>query len=65
MAAVDASRVAYIADLLVAAGVESHKAPHRAAFLYWAYLGQAVVMDPRHASIAPAALDDIAGLFEK
>jgi AcrR family transcriptional regulator len=65
VASVDARRVAYIAKLLVAAGVESKQALRRAAFLYWAYLGQAIVMDPRHSSIAESAIDDIADLFEK
>ena len=65
VASVDARRVAYIASLLVAAGVEKRKALDRAAFLYWAYLGQAIVMDSRHASIAAAGLDEIVGLFEK
>ena len=65
VASVDAGRVAYIASLLVAAGVENRKALDRAAFLYWAYLGQAIMMDPRHASIAAAGLDEIVGLFEK
>jgi AcrR family transcriptional regulator len=65
VASVDASRVAYIAKLLVAAGVESRRALPRAAFMYWAYLGQAIVMDPRHASIPASALDDISDLFEK
>ena len=65
VATVDARRVAYIAKLLVAAGVESRRASPRAAFMYWAYLGQAVVIDPRHASIPVSALDDISDLFEK
>jgi AcrR family transcriptional regulator len=65
VASVDTRRVAYIAKLLVAAGVESKQALHRAAFLYWAYLGQAIVMDPRHSSIAESAIDDIGDLFEK
>ena len=65
VASVDARRVVYIAKLLVAAGVDSRRAPSRAAFMYWAYLGQAIVMDPRHASIPTSALDDISGLFEK
>lgn len=65
VASADASRVAYIAKLLVAAGVEGQQALHRAAFLYWAYLGQAFVMDPGHSSIAATALDDISDLFEK
>jgi AcrR family transcriptional regulator len=65
VSSVDARRVAYIARMLAAAGVEGQRAQRRAAFLYWAFLGQRMVMDPRHASIAPAALDDIADLFEK
>jgi AcrR family transcriptional regulator len=65
VASVDARRVAYIATMLVAAGVESQRALRRAAFLYWAYLGQAIVMDPRHSSIAASAIDDIGDLFEK
>jgi AcrR family transcriptional regulator len=65
VASVDASRVAYIAKLLVAAGVESRQALPRAAFMYWAYLGQAIVIDPRHSSISALAVDDISNLFEK
>ena len=64
MASADAGRIAYIAKMLAAAGVASRQARDRAAFLYWAYLGRAVVMDPRHASIAASAMDDIAALFE-
>lgn len=65
VSSVDARRVAYIARMLAVSGVEGQKAQRRAAFLYWAFLGQRMVMDPRHASIAPAALDDISALFEK
>lgn len=64
VARVDSTRIAYIANLLAAAGVEHERAQHRAAFIYWAYLGQAIVMDPRHSSIAALAIDDISGLFE-
>lgn len=65
VAAVDTRRVSYIAKILIAAGVESRRALPRAAFMYWAYLGQPIVMHPRHASIPTAALDDISDLFEK
>ncbi len=65
VASVDARRVAYIAKMLVGAGVESRQALGRAAFLYWAYLGQPIVMDPRHSSIPESAIDDIGELFEK
>jgi AcrR family transcriptional regulator len=64
VAAVDTRRVSYIAKMLVAAGVESRRALPRAVFMYWAYLGQPIDMDPRHASIPAAALDDISDLFE-
>jgi AcrR family transcriptional regulator len=65
VAAVDTRRVSYIAKMLVAAGVESRRALPRAAFIYWAYLGQPIVMDPRHASIPASALDEISDLFER
>jgi AcrR family transcriptional regulator len=65
VASVDARRVAYIAKLLVAAGVQSKQALPRAAFLYWAYLGQAIVIDPRHSSLAESDIEDIGDLFEK
>ena len=64
VASVDGRRVDRIAKLLAEAGVEGDRALHRAAFLYWAYLGQPVVMDARHSSISALALDDISGLFE-
>ena len=64
VAAVDGRRVAYMAKMLVAAGVDGARARHRAAFLYWAYLGQVLVMEPRHSSITAAAIDDIGDLFE-
>ena len=62
--AVDAGRAAYIAGLLTAAGVEEGRAVARARFIYWAYLGQAVVADARHAALSLGALDDISDLFE-
>jgi len=65
VASVDDGRVTYIARLLVAAGVDGRRAQDRAAFLYWAYLGRAIVMDPRHATIDPTAMDDISDLFER
>jgi hypothetical protein len=65
VASVDGRRVAGIAKLLADAGVQGERALHRAAFLYWAYLGQAVVMDPRLKSISAVALDEICDLFER
>ena len=64
VASVDARRITRIAGLLVEAGVEGERAVHRAAFLYWAYLGQAAIMDPRHASLPAHALEEISNLFE-
>jgi hypothetical protein len=64
VASVDANRVDYIAQLLIAAGVESQKALARAVFMYWAYLGQAFVMDRRLSSIERADLDKISQLFQ-
>jgi AcrR family transcriptional regulator len=65
VAAVDAKRVSRLAGLLAEAGVDRAHASHRAAFLYWAYLGQVAVMDRRYASLPAAALDDISDLLEK
>ena len=64
IASVDARRAERIAGLLIDAGVDRERANHRAAFLYWAYLGQAIVMDPRHTCIPDWALDEISNLFE-
>ncbi len=64
VATVDARRVAYMAQLLIAAGVDADQAQPRAAFIYWAYLGQAIVMDPANAAIDEVALDAIASLLE-
>jgi AcrR family transcriptional regulator len=63
VASVDAERIAYIAKLLATGGVARRLALPRATFLYWAYLGQSIVMDPRHGEIPVSALDDIGGLF--
>lgn len=64
IAGVDTRRLARVETLLTDAGVPADRAGPRAAFLYWAYLGQSVVMDSRHNAIPPEALDDIAALFE-
>lgn len=65
VASVDAKRVAYMAKLLIAAGADPGQAQPRAAFIYWAYLGQAIVMDPASGAIDEARLDEIADLFEQ
>lgn len=65
VATVDDRRVGHIATLLVSAGIEADHATQRATFLYWAFLGQAIVMHPGHAKLPPEAMDAIAGLFER
>ncbi|MEJ7776692.1 MAG: TetR/AcrR family transcriptional regulator [Sphingomicrobium sp.] len=64
VASVDARRVAYMVELLVTGGVAPAEAEPRAAFIYWAYLGQPIVMNPDHASMPEPALDAISALFE-
>lgn len=64
VAAIDERRIARLAALLAEAGVAGERAQHRAAFLYWAYLGRELVMYPGRASIPDAALDDIVAMLE-
>jgi AcrR family transcriptional regulator len=64
VAGVDARRIGRVAGLIAEAGVEPEQARRRAVFLYWAYLGQAAVMDPAAASLPAGALAEIADLFE-
>jgi AcrR family transcriptional regulator len=64
VSAMDDRRLARVQALLTDAGVPAERAAPRAAFLYWAYLGQSVVTDQRHNTIPPQAIDDIADLFE-
>ena len=65
VASVDARRIAYMADLLVDTGVDAKRALPRAEFLYWAYIGQSAVMDPRHSAITERDIDDLSGLFTR
>lgn len=65
VAAVDARRIAYIARMLAASGVEARTAGSRATFMYWAYLGRSIVMDRRRATLPTPAIDAIADLFER
>lgn len=58
---VDASRVEYMASLLVDGGLAAVDAQTRAAFIYWAYHGQAMVMD---AALDEAAFERLIGLLE-
>ncbi|MBJ7439391.1 MAG: TetR/AcrR family transcriptional regulator [Sphingopyxis sp.] len=63
VAVVDARRVDHIAKLLEATGIDRDTARARAAFLYWAVLGQAVVADPALAALEVARIDEIGRLF--
>ncbi len=65
IAVADASRIAYIAELLVECQVARASAMQRATFLYWAFLGQAVVLSRRHAIMSIGALEELAALFER
>jgi AcrR family transcriptional regulator len=65
VASVDARRVGYMAKWLIEAGVESQRAQPRAEFLYWAYIGQSAVMDPRHSAITELDVDDLSALFTR
>lgn len=65
VAAVDARRIAYMAKVLVEAGVESRRARPRAEFLYWAYIGQSTVMAPHHSSMTERDIDELGVLFTR
>lgn len=65
VASVDARRIAYLAKLLVESGVETRRTLPRAEFLYWAYIGQSSVMDPRHSAITESDIDDLSALFTR
>ena len=65
VASVDARRVGYMAKWRIEAGVESQRALPRAEFLYWAYIGQSAVMDPRHSAITELDVDDLSALFTR
>lgn len=65
VASVDARRIAYMAKLLVESGVEVRRTLPRAEFLYWAYIGQSAVMDPRHTAITELDIDDLSALFTR
>ena len=65
VASVDAGRMAYISKLLEESGVGRRKAGHRAAFLYWAYLGQPIATSAAASSHPAAAIDDLCDLFRR
>ena len=65
VAAVDDRRIARLARLLTDAGIDGTSAAHRAVFLYWAFLGRAAAIDPRHASLPDQALNEIAALLQR
>ena len=61
----DDQRIAYIADMLVGAGVAASRAGERARFLYWAYLGHAMVADPHAVLLTPEGIRDVVEMFER
>ena len=61
----DDRRIAYIAQMLTDAGVASARAGERARFLYWAYLGHAMVADPHAVLLTSEGVRDIVDLFER
>jgi AcrR family transcriptional regulator len=63
VAATDCKRIAHIEKLLIEAGVAPRFAPHRAAFLYWAYVGQPLVQSSTFASLSSLATDDLSRLL--
>jgi AcrR family transcriptional regulator len=64
VASVDAKRIGKLASLLQDVGVRNPQAAYRATFLYWAFLGQAAIIDPHDASVPESALSDIAELLQ-
>lgn len=64
VATVDAQRIAYIERLVLRAGLEAKRAKGRANFIYWAYLGQAVVSAGAHSAIDPEVMSELANLLE-
>jgi AcrR family transcriptional regulator len=63
VASVDARRVGYISELLVASGVEPGAAPGRAKFIYWAYLGRSIATGA-HEPIEASTLAGISDLLQ-
>ncbi|UWS80575.1 TetR/AcrR family transcriptional regulator [Phaeobacter sp. G2] len=60
---VDQKRIGYLAKLLIDEGLSSATAKARAAFIYWAYLGQAMTPASSSEYLPHAALDQIIDLF--
>ncbi len=62
---VDKRRIAHIAILLLQAGLDQQHAAERAQFLYWAYLGQPLVIAPEAGAVSDEALEQIAQMLER
>lgn len=60
----DDRRIRYICDLLLKSGVVPDHAMPRAQFLYWAYLGQAMMAGQSHKTMSSKAIEDIAAKFQ-
>ena len=61
VADVDARRIGYIASVLTDKGVA--EALPRARFIYWAFLGQPIIMDTDHALLTEGEIDRMCGLL--
>lgn len=64
VATTDFKRIAHIEKLLLDAGVDPKFAPHRAAFLYWAYVGHPLVPGSTFATLSSLATNDLSRLFQ-
>jgi AcrR family transcriptional regulator len=62
VAATDRKRTAHLEKMLIESGVEPKLAPHRAAFLYWAYVGYPLVPGGVAGGISDGASDGISDL---
>jgi AcrR family transcriptional regulator len=64
VAATDRKRMAHLEKMLVESGVEPALAPHRAAFLYWAYVGYPLVPGSAAGGVSDLAADDLSRLLQ-
>jgi AcrR family transcriptional regulator len=68
VAATDRKRTAHLEKMLIESGVEPKLAPHRAAFLYWAYVGYPLVQGAAAGGVSDGvsdlAADDLSRLLQ-
>ncbi|MCF8467909.1 MAG: TetR/AcrR family transcriptional regulator [Sneathiella sp.] len=60
---VDETRLAYLAEILIAAGVAPSQVRSRTAFIYWARLGQ-IMMDVNKTELSDADIEGLAKLLQ-